>query len=162
MRRILSCFFFLASLSAAQQPLFRTLDLDAGATEQVTLCDGKSATVKLLSTSETRDRVRSAIRDARVASIQAAYWPTMGIAPGASVPFKVRAFGTTDGEEAWDFGDGATARTKSDGNVAPLAKDGFAVTTHAFQKPGAYIVRVERANRLGHKAITHLIVRVGE
>ena len=95
-------------------------------------------------------------------SMQAAYWPTMGIAPGASVTFKVRTFGTTEGEEAWNFGDGATARTKSDGNAAPLAKDGFAVTTHTFQKPGNYVVRVERANRLGQKAITHLIVRVGE
>ena len=98
----------------------------------------------------------------RPPTIQAAYWPTMGIAPGAQVTFKVRTFGTTDGEEAWAFGDGATARTKSDGNVEPLAKDGFAVTTHAFQKPGDYIVRVERVNRLGQRAITHLFVRVGE
>ena len=58
--------FLAASLCTAQQPLFRVVDLDVGATEQVPLPDGKSATVKLLSTSETRDRVRSAIRDARV------------------------------------------------------------------------------------------------
>jgi hypothetical protein len=32
------------------------------------------------------------------------------------------------------------------------------VTTHVFQKPGDYIVRVERANRLGQKAIAHLLV----
>jgi murein DD-endopeptidase MepM/ murein hydrolase activator NlpD len=94
-------------------------------------------------------------------SIQAAYWPTIGIHPGASVTFKVRTFGTTDGQEAWSFGDGGTARTKSDGNVVPLAKDGFAVTEHVFQRPGDYIVRVERANRLGQKAIAHLFVRVG-
>ena len=95
-------------------------------------------------------------------SIQAAYWPTTSIAPGASVTFKVRTFGTTDGEETWSFGDGATARTKSDGNVAPHAKNGFATTTHVFQKPGDYIVRVERVNRLGQKAIAHLFVRVGD
>lgn len=94
-------------------------------------------------------------------SIQAAYSPTTGIAPGAPVTFKVRTFGTTDGQENWSFGDGATASTKSDGNVHPHAKDGFAVTTHIFQKPGDYIVRVERANRLGQKAIAHLLVRVG-
>jgi murein DD-endopeptidase MepM/ murein hydrolase activator NlpD len=94
-------------------------------------------------------------------SIQAAYWPTTGLAPGKPVTFKVRTFGTTDGQETWFFGDGATATTKSDGNVAPLAKNGFAVTTHAFTKPGDYIVRVERANRLGQKAIAHLWVRVG-
>ena len=81
---------------------------------------------------------------------------------GASVTFKVRTFGTTDGEETWSFGDGATARTKSDGNVVPLAKNGFATTTHVFQKPGDYIVRVERVNRFGQKAIAHLFVRVGD
>ena len=94
-------------------------------------------------------------------SIQAAYWPTTDIAAGEAVTFKVRTFGTTDGEENWSFGDGGTTRTKSDGNVTPLAKDGFAVTTHVFEKPGDYIVRVERANRLGQKAIGHLLVRVG-
>jgi hypothetical protein len=93
-------------------------------------------------------------------SIQAAYWPTMGLAPGKPVTFKVRTFGTTDGEEIWSFGDGATATTRSDGNVEPHAKNGFAVTTHAFTKPGDYIVRVERTNRLGQKAIAHLWVRV--
>jgi murein DD-endopeptidase MepM/ murein hydrolase activator NlpD len=95
-------------------------------------------------------------------SIQAAYWPTASIAPGASVTFKVRTFGTTDGDETWSFGDGASARTKSDGNVVPLAKNGFAITTHVFQKPGDYIVRVDRVNRLGQKAIAHLFVRVGD
>ena len=93
-------------------------------------------------------------------SIQAAYWPTLGIAAGKPVTFKVRTFGTTDGEESWSFGDGATATTKSDGNVDEHAKNGFAVTTHAFTKPGDYIVRVERANRLGQTAIAHLWVHV--
>lgn len=94
-------------------------------------------------------------------SIQVAYWPTMGIAPGKPVTFKVRTFGTTGGEETWSFGDGATATTKSDGNVEEHAKNGFAATTHVFTKPGDYIVRVERANQLGQKAIAHLWVRVG-
>ena len=94
-------------------------------------------------------------------SIQAAYWPTMGVLAGKPVTFKVRTFGTTDGEEHWAFGDGATATTKSDGNVDEHAKNGFAVTTHAFDKPGDYIVRVERNNWLGQTAIAHLWVRVG-
>ncbi|PYV34231.1 MAG: hypothetical protein DMG22_06970 [Acidobacteria bacterium] len=94
-------------------------------------------------------------------SIQATYWPTMGIAPGKPVTFKVRTFGTTVGEETWSFGDGATATTKSDGNVEEHAKNGFASTTHVFTKPGDYIVRVERSNRLGQKAIAHLWVRAG-
>src|SRR5690349_15911208 len=58
--------FFLAALAVAQQPLFRTVDLNVGATERVQLPNGAGATVKLLSTAETRDKVRSAIRDARV------------------------------------------------------------------------------------------------
>lgn len=94
-------------------------------------------------------------------SIQAAYWPTMGLTPGKSITFKVRTFGTTDGEESWSFGDGSAATTKSDGNVEEHAKNGFAVTTHAFAKPGDYIVRVERANRMGQKAIAHLWLHIG-
>jgi hypothetical protein len=33
------------------------------------------------------------------------YWPTTGIAPKATVTFKVRTFGTTNGEEAWSLVD---------------------------------------------------------
>ena len=58
------CLLF-GALAGAQQPLFRTLDIDTGATENVQLSNGKRATVKLLSTSETRDKARSAIREAR-------------------------------------------------------------------------------------------------
>ncbi|MGA2985134.1 MAG: PKD domain-containing protein [Terriglobia bacterium] len=94
-------------------------------------------------------------------SIQAAYFPTTGIAPGMAVTFKVRTFGTTDGQEMWSFGDGSTATTRSDGGAEEHAKDGFAITTHAFSRPGDYIVRVEREDKLGQKAITHLWVRVG-
>jgi murein DD-endopeptidase MepM/ murein hydrolase activator NlpD len=94
-------------------------------------------------------------------SIQAAYWPTMGVKPGDPVTFKVRTFGTTDGRENWSFGDGTTATSKSDGNVVEHARNGFAATTHVFTQPGDYLVRVERANRLGQKAIAHLWVRVG-
>ncbi|MGD0127806.1 MAG: PKD domain-containing protein [Terriglobia bacterium] len=93
-------------------------------------------------------------------SIQAAYWPTMGVVAGKALTFKVRSFGTTDGEEHWSFGDGATATTKSDGNADEHAKNGFAVTSHAFAKQGDYIVRVERTNRVGQTAIAHLWVHV--
>ncbi len=93
-------------------------------------------------------------------SIQAAYFPTLGLRAGKPVTFKVRAFGTTDGQESWTFGDGSTATTKSDGNVDEHAKNGFAITKHAFAKPGDYIVRVERTNRLGQTAIAHLWIHV--
>ncbi|MBN1417494.1 MAG: sulfatase-like hydrolase/transferase, partial [Planctomycetes bacterium] len=93
--------------------------------------------------------------------IQAAFAPTLGVRPGDPVTFAVRTFGTTDGEEVWDFGDGSTpVRVKSDGNVKPLAKDGFALATHAYAKPGDYIARVERSAEDGRKAVGHVWVRV--
>ncbi len=71
-------------------------------------------------------------------------------------------FGTTEGEEMWDFGDGtAKATTKSDGNLKALAPDGYAATTHAYAKPGDYLVLVERANARGEKAVGRLWVHVG-
>ena len=58
-------FLFFTNRVVAQQPLFRVIDIDVGATEHVRLSDGKHATVKLLSIGETRDKARSAIREAR-------------------------------------------------------------------------------------------------
>jgi murein DD-endopeptidase MepM/ murein hydrolase activator NlpD len=96
-------------------------------------------------------------------SIHAVYYPTFGIKPGDPVTFMVRTFRTTDGTETWDFGDGsARVEVQSDGNVVPLAKDGYARTVHRFQKAGHYVVRVERSNRHGYTAVGHLHVRVGE
>ena len=61
----------------------------------------------------------------------------MGIKPGDAITFKVRTFRTTEGEETWDFGDGTPAvKVKSDGNVKPLAKDGYA--------PRAFAARGDR------------------
>ena len=92
-------------------------------------------------------------------SIHAAYAPTMGLRPGQEIKFLVRTFRTTDGEETWDFGDGSSPVTvKSDGNVVALAKDGYAVTTHKFAKPGVYLVRVSRTNKQGFTATAHLKV----
>ena len=65
MLRAISFFLLFATLAVAQQPLFRVVDIDVGATERVQFSDGKTANVKLLSISETLDNVRSAIRDAR-------------------------------------------------------------------------------------------------
>ena len=96
-------------------------------------------------------------------SIHASYYPTFGIKPGQSVNFLVRTFRTTDGKETWDFGDGSPkVEVQSDGNVVPLAKDGYARIVHTFQKAGHYLVRVERVNRYGYPAIGHVHVRVGE
>jgi hypothetical protein len=101
--------------------------------------------------------------DALPPSIHAAYAPTFGIQPGQEVKFLVRTFRTTDGEETWNFGDGSPQVTvKSDGNVVELAKDGYAVTTHKFEKPGIYVVRVSRTNKKGFAAMAHVKVFVEE
>lgn len=96
-------------------------------------------------------------------TIHPTYAPTFDIKPGDPVTFTVRTFRTTDGRERWDFGDGSPpVEVQSDGNVEPHAADGYAVTAHRYERPGHYLVRVERENRYGMKAIGHLQVRVGE
>jgi hypothetical protein len=99
--------------------------------------------------------------DALPPTIHPVFAPTTGIHAGDEVTFKVRTFRTTFGNETWDFGDGTPQVTvQSDGNVNSLAKDGYAITRHRFAKPGHYLVRVERSNERGQKAIGHLHVRV--
>ncbi len=97
--------------------------------------------------------------------IHAAYWPTFGIRAGDEVTFKVRSFavGPDEGQEVWDFGDGSPpVKVQSDGNTVKHAKDGYAVTTHVYQRPGHYLVAVQRANRRGETATARLHVRVAE
>jgi murein DD-endopeptidase MepM/ murein hydrolase activator NlpD len=94
-------------------------------------------------------------------TIHPAFYPTTNIRVGDPVTFKVRSFGTIFGQETWDFGDGTPpVNVKSDGNVEQHAPDGYAVTQHRFAKSGHYLVRVERANERGQRAIGHLHVRV--
>jgi murein DD-endopeptidase MepM/ murein hydrolase activator NlpD len=93
--------------------------------------------------------------------IHAAYAPTLGLHPGYPITFKVRTFGTTDGSETWDFGDGSPpVEVRSDGNVQDLARDGYAIVTHRFARPGDYLPRVERTDRRGRKATARLFVRI--
>jgi hypothetical protein len=95
-------------------------------------------------------------------SIHAAFAPTEGIKAGNPVTFKVRTFGTTDGHETWDFGDGSLAvDVQSDGNVDQHAPDGYAVTTHTYERPGEYLVRVVRTDRRFVQATARLVVTVG-
>ena len=46
------------------------------------------------------------------------------------------------------------------GICVELAKNGYAVTEHRFARPGHYLVRVERTNEQGQRAIGHLHVLV--
>lgn len=95
-------------------------------------------------------------------SIHAAYSPTFGLKPGDNVTFFVRTFRTVEGKEIWDFGDGSPkVEVRSDGNAIPLAKDGYARTVHRYEKPGHYLVRVERTNGRSETAVARLHVRVG-
>jgi len=62
-------FLVLAAVTPARsatQPLVRVVDLDIGQQQEVELCNGTKATVKLLEVRETRDDVRSAVRSAGV------------------------------------------------------------------------------------------------
>ncbi|MGO9202748.1 MAG: PKD domain-containing protein [Limisphaerales bacterium] len=100
----------------------------------------------------------------RPPSIHAACWPTLGLKPGDEITFKVRTFGVRpdEGEELWNFGDGtAVVRTRSDGNANQHAPDGYAITTHHFDRPGEYIISVCRANARGETATARLHLQVG-
>ncbi|NNE92659.1 MAG: PKD domain-containing protein [Verrucomicrobiales bacterium] len=93
--------------------------------------------------------------------VHATYHPTLKIKAGEPVTFKCRAFGTTHGEETWDFGDGSpTVTTKSDGNAEQLNPDGYAVVEHTYEKPGEYFVHVFRKDERGRHAEDRLFVRV--
>ena len=94
-------------------------------------------------------------------AIHPVFFPTTNIRVNDPVTFKVRSFRTTFGHETWDFGDGSEkVNVKSDGNVEIHAKDGYAVTEHRFARPGHYLVRVERTNEHGQKAMAHLHVLI--
>lgn len=95
-------------------------------------------------------------------SIHAAYAPTFGIKPALPVTFKVRSFRTTSpATETWDFGDHSPAVVvHSDGNADAHAKNGYAVTTHAFEKSGDYIVTASTTNQFGLTATQRLVVHV--
>lgn len=95
-------------------------------------------------------------------TIHPTFAPTTGIKPGTPITFKVRTF-RDQGGETWNFGDGTPpVQVKSDGNAEPRAKDGYAVTQHAFAKAGEYIVSVEHVNDRGERALAHLWVRVDQ
>lgn len=97
-------------------------------------------------------------------TIHANYAPTFGIRAGDPVTFKVRSFIPSEPrevKETWDFGDGSPpAEVQSDGNAEKLAPDGYAETTHVFEKVGDYIVRVDRVSEHGVKSTGHVWVHV--
>jgi murein DD-endopeptidase MepM/ murein hydrolase activator NlpD len=96
-------------------------------------------------------------------TIHAAYWPTQNLKVGQEITFAVRSYliGATEGREQWDFGDGTpSVEVQSDGNAVKLAKDGYALTTHRYTRPGHYLVRVQRINDRGETAVGHVHVKI--
>jgi murein DD-endopeptidase MepM/ murein hydrolase activator NlpD len=96
-------------------------------------------------------------------ALHVASWPTMGLRAGQEVTFKARTFGVRpdEGSEAWDFGDGSEpAQTRSDGNKDHHAKEGYAVATHRYAKPGRYIVTVRRTDERGLTATGRIWIAV--
>ena len=102
--------------------------------------------------------------DRHINTIHANYAPSFGIRAGDPVTFKVRSFIPSEPrnvKETWDFGDGSPlVEVQSDGNAKKLAPDGYAETTHAFEKAGDYIVKVERTNEHGVKSTGHVWVHI--
>lgn len=95
--------------------------------------------------------------------IHAAYWPTFDNKVHEPITFKVRSFGTQEGNEVWDFDDGSPrVSVTSDGNVDPQAIDGYAITQHTYHKPGDYLVNVQRSRSDGVTATARLHVHVAE
>lgn len=96
------------------------------------------------------------------------YYPTEDIRPGQPIAFKVRTFFkkpfdvNKGGEEHWDFGDGATATSRSETKArVPAATDtDFDERWHAYARPGRYIVTVTRTGKNGLSAITQVKVDV--
>jgi murein DD-endopeptidase MepM/ murein hydrolase activator NlpD len=106
----------------------------------------------------------------RPPNVHAAYWPTRGIRPGEPVTFKVltRNVRPDEGRETWDFGDGGPTVTTQSSFRLPRKGERtnyetqaiYATTTHAYERPGEYLVKVQRANDRGETGTDHLYVQV--
>ena len=93
--------------------------------------------------------------------IHAVCSPTRGIRVGDAVTFKVRTFSTKPTGETWDFGDASPPVTvRSDANAEVHAPGGYAVTTHAYAKPGDFIATVTHTSPTGIPATGRVWVHV--
>ncbi len=93
-------------------------------------------------------------------TIHASYYPTTGIKAGDPVSFEVRTFRTSEGSEKWDFGDGSPIVEVKSELEKDKRKGKYAEAIHRFEKPGHYMVRVERTGDKGYKAIANLHIQV--
>ena len=151
---------FCDGSTAGGEKVQRSYDRAGMYTEILRVTDGEGRTDYDFAVVQVIDREHP---DQVPPSIHPVYWPTESIQPGDEITFKVRTFriAPDEGHETWDFGDGTPpVRVQSDGNAVKLAKDGYAVTTHRYAKPGDYLVSVARTNRRGETAINRLHVRI--
>ena len=98
-------------------------------------------------------------------SLHAAYYPSLDLRPGQPITFLARSFlmnykPIPKGEEHWDFGDGSTGVTQSDGNAVKHAENGYGRIEHTYAKAGRYVVKVESTAPDGAPAIMYMDVIV--
>jgi murein DD-endopeptidase MepM/ murein hydrolase activator NlpD len=149
---------FCDGTSATGPKVRRTYDKPGQYNEIVKITDGRGNVDYDFAVVQILDKAHP---DQTPPTIHAAYYPTLNIKPGDELTFKVRTFRTTHGRETWDFGDGSpTVTVQSDGNANVHDPNGYAVTKHAYAKPGHYLATVGRTNERGEQAITHLHIHV--
>lgn len=94
-------------------------------------------------------------------NVHAAFWPTEGLKAGEPVTILVRSFRSAEGRERIDFGDGSEAvfvrSSLEKGNLDP---QGYASVVHRYEKPGDYLVRIDREHEKSWPSFTHLHIRV--
>lgn len=86
--------------------------------------------------------------------IHASFHPSRNVSAGDEIVFKVRTSGSAEGpkgmmegRDVWDFGDGSpTEEVRSNPTPEQHDKNGYAVVTHRYRKPGDYIATVQRKN----------------
>lgn len=94
-------------------------------------------------------------------NVHASFWPTEGLKAGDPVTILVRTFRTPPGTETIDFGDGSEpSKVRSGSDTGNLDPKGYASVVHRYERPGDYLVRIDRENEKGWPVFTHLHIRV--
>ncbi len=111
------------------------------------------------------DVVDAAHPEAPYPSLHLSYYPSLDLHAGEPITFLARSFlmnykPIPAGEEHWDFGDGTTGVTHSDGNAVKHAKNGYGRVEHTYTKAGRYVVKVESTAPDGATATMYLDVIV--
>lgn len=115
--------------------------------------------------------LNAATPEAPCISLHAAYYPSLDARAGRPITFQARSFlmnykpmPRPPGQitERWDFGDGSTGVSHSDGNASKLAAHGYSRIEHTYTKPGRYLVKVESSAPDGAEARMVLDVIVGK